>query len=53
MTEFYFEFQTLSGPSHSFSTSHFLMVEESEKQYTVTTEEDGIRTVCLNDPKKR
>ena len=29
------------------------MVEESEKQYTITTEVDGIKTVCLNDPKKR
>lgn len=39
--------------SQPFSTAAYLRSEAAAKQYTIITEEDGIKTVCLNDPKKR
>lgn len=39
--------------SQLFSTAACLRSEAAAKQYTIVTEEDGIKTVCLNDPKKR
>ena len=46
-------FQYYIRHSQPFSTAAYLRSEAAAKQYTIITEEDGIKTVCLNDPKKR